>query len=687
MDLISLKGIGPRTCEKLNKLGIETTDDLVRYYPLRYERFDPPQDPSAVREKETAVLRFRVDKAPVIRSYGGKTVVTLKVRDKDTTAEIVWYNAPYIRSALRLFRTYIFRGVVGRCSEDGAGNRRIRIEHPAFYDEEAYGEIEGKLVPVYGLTKGLTSKAVAKYVSEALTDHKARDIVPASVAERLSLIPADEALRAVHFPGDQNALSGARRRLVFEEAFAFTAAAYYRRSSKDNISNFPMTARPEIEEIVGRLPYELTASQRTVLKEITDDLTGGSRMQRIIEGDVGSGKTILAFLAAILTVLNGYSVFIMAPTEVLASQHYKKLLDFASDMGLSFLHPFYLSGSVRPAEKKEIYKKMREGDAGVIVGTHALFSEAVPETDDLALVIIDEQHRFGVRHRTMAAEKGHLPHVLSMSATPIPRTLQIMLSGGMDVSLLRERPGNRLPVKNAVADESYRGALYSFMGKEIEAGRQVYVICPLIEPSDDEMNGEPLRDVETVSKELKKVFPNANVSSLHGRMKSAEKNRVMKDFADHRTDILVSTTVIEVGVDVPNATVMVVENAERFGLAALHQLRGRVGRSGLQSYCIFMNGSGSGDEIKRLEILKKSNDGFEIADEDLKMRGGGDIFGVRQSGEAWFDIADPVRDREMFILAGREAVRVTSEDPELSREENGALRAAVEELLSKGGEC
>ena len=475
----------------------------------------------------------------------------------------------------------------------------------------------------------------------------------------------------------------ARKRLVFDEFFLFILALRRLREETELEKNeCPMHPVHETEELLAALPYELTGAQKKVWKEIQEDLAGETVMSRLIQGDVGSGKTVIAVLALLEAAANGYQGALMAPTEVLARQHLESVQELLSKISLP-VETVLLTGSMTAKEKRITYEKIESGEAGIVIGTHALIQDKV-QFHRLGLVVTDEQHRFGVRQRETLAEKGHCPHVLVMSATPIPRTLAIIIYGDLDISVIDELPANRLPIKNCVVDESYRPTAYRFLEKEIAAGRQVYIICPMVEEN-------PELEIENVVDYTKKLRDSLDASIsiayLHGKMKAADKNDIMERFAAGEIQILVSTTVIEVGVNVPNATVMMVENAERFGLAQLHQLRGRVGRGKHQSYCIFVSGSDSKDTKKRLEILNQSNDGFYIASEDLKLRGPGDLFGIRQSGLLEFKIGDVFTDAGILQTASEEAAKLQKQDPKLEKEEHQALKkkllAYQEEGLQK----
>lgn len=506
--------------------------------------------------------------------------------------------------------------------------------------------------PIYGLTAGLTNKTVTKYVRLLLENQALEgEYLPLDVRERYRLADYNFAIQNIHFPKDRDSLIAARSRLVFDEFLFFILSVWMlKEKTQSAVNYYPMKPVWETEKLLENLPYRLTKAQRNVWREVEQDLCRDRLMSRLIQGDVGSGKTILAFLAMILTAQNGYQAALMVPTEVLAVQHYKALCGLLSEHGLGDCRPILLTGSTTAKEKRERYAQIASGEVNLIVGTHALIQEKV-EYHKLALVITDEQHRFGVRQREALTTRGAVPHVLVMSATPIPRTLAIILYGDLDISVIDELPASRLPIKNCVVNTSYRPKAYQFMEKQILMGRQAYVICPMVEESE----GLDVENVLEYTQKLKSIFPpEISICSLHGKMKPKEKNQIMEDFSAGKIKILVSTTVVEVGVNVPNATVMMVENAERFGLAQLHQLRGRVGRGTEQSYCIFMQGNDK-EVSKRLKILGQSNDGFFIASEDLKLRGPGDLFGIRQSGEMQFQLADIYQDSGLLKSASEAA--------------------------------
>lgn len=547
------------------------------------------------------------------------------------------------------------------------------MEQPRLFRVEEYTALQNTLQPRYALTQGLTnngvSKAVRKALDSVLSEGNRLEILPEEIRNEFQLIPLGEALEKIHFPENTQDLIAARRRLAFDEFLLFFLAL--RKVKEENqirkVEEL-LEKVPDTDRLLDSLPYRLTGAQQRVWSEIEADLQKENAMNRLVQGDVGSGKTILAFLALLMCAANGRQGCLMAPTEVLARQHYEALLQMSGEYDLC-IRPVLLTGSQTAKEKREIYARIEDGDANVIIGTHALIQEKVIYRQ-LSLVITDEQHRFGVRQRELLADKGKGTHVLVMSATPIPRTLAIVVYGDLHVSVLDEMPAGRKPIKNCVVNTSYRQTAYSFIRKQAEEGHQVYVICPMVE--EGEMDG--LENVIDYTDKLKAVLPDSiRVAALHGKMKPAEKNNIMEAFSNKEIDVLVSTTVIEVGINVPNATVMMVENAERFGLAQLHQLRGRVGRGDSQSYCIFISGNDNEQTMKRLNILNTSNDGFHIANEDLKLRGPGDLFGIRQSGLLDFKVGDIYQDSDLLLIASSLAERIAVQDPDEKLEQYSLL--------------
>ena len=536
------------------------------------------------------------------------------------------------------------------------------MEQPEiFYPPQKYAEKSGTLQPIYGLTKGLTNNGVSKAVGQVLKNlDLSREVLPEDLRMKYGLAEYNYALRGIHFPEDKEVYFHARKRLVFEEFLAFILSLQRLKDSNQRMeNNYVMDVDEKVEKLIGELPFSLTGAQRKVWGEIAGDLASDTVMSRLVQGDVGSGKTIVAVLALLNTALHGYQAAMMAPTEVLARQHYESITKLLEEYEIP-VKVELLTGSMTAKEKRRAYDRIECGYARIIIGTHALIQSAV-NYDCLALVITDEQHRFGVKQREAFAGKGGMPHVLVMSATPIPRTLAIILYGDLDISVIDELPANRLPIKNCVVDTGYRKTAYTFMKKEIAAGRQCYVICPMVEESE-QLEAENVQDYGAMLQE--EMGPDIRVACLHGKMKAALKDEIMEAFGRNEIQILVSTTVIEVGIDVPNATVMMIENAERFGLAQLHQLRGRVGRGKHQSYCIFMSASRAEETKERLSILRDTNDGFKIASEDLRLRGPGDLFGIRQSGLLNFRLGDVFQDAKILQMANEAADEILKNEEE-----------------------
>lgn len=644
MRITELKGIGEKTEKLFWKLDIHTVEDLIHFYPAGYDTYMPPVSIRTLENEKKHAVAGMVAKDAEVKKVRNLSITSTYIREGDEILTLTWYNMPYLRTQLKAGSQYVFRGRVVR------KKGRLIMEQPEIYPFAKYEEKLYSMQPIYHLTKGLSNASIQKAVKQALElmKHHLADSLPLDIRKSYNLMAYKEAVEWIHFPPNMDVLIKARTRLVFDEFLRFIVGIRQVKESQAVMQNhFPISQKWITEEIIESLPYKLTNAQMRTWMEIERDLCGKRLMSRLVQGDVGSGKTILAFLAMLLVADNGYQSALMVPTEVLAKQHYEGLIKLLKEQGKEYIKPILLTGSVTAAQKRKIYEQIASGEVNIIIGTHALIQEKV-QYKNLALAITDEQHRFGVRQRETLANKGNPPNILVMSATPIPRTLAIILYGDLDISVLDEVPSVRLPIKNCVVDTSYRQTAYKFMGKQIEQGRQVYVICPMIEESE-ELDGENVIDYGAM---LQKEFEGrAAVGILHGQMKPELKNEIMEAFAANEIQILVSTTVVEVGVDVPNATVMMIENADRFGLAQLHQLRGRVGRGGWQSYCIFMQSAGKKETVKRLEILNKSNDGFKIAEEDLKMRGPGDFFGIRQSGEMEFRLGDIIQDAEILKIA------------------------------------
>lgn len=646
-NIAELKGIGEKTQKLFAKVGIETVGDLIRYYPRGYDVYEEAVPIGELEEGKVQTVTGMIFGRVQVSGSRKLQVTTLMLKDLTGTLKVIWFRMPFLRNTFAKGGAVTLRGRVV------SGKQVLTMEHPEiFYPSEKYEEKKDTLQPVYGLTAGLTNHMVAKAVQQALSGlNLSKETLPENVRLKYGLAEYNFAMRGIHFPEDKQVFYQARERLVFEEFLEFILALRKLRDKNERFGNdYVIPASPRVEEFIKELPYELTGAQKKVWKEISADMASDTVMSRLVQGDVGSGKTIVAFLALLTVALNGMQAAMMAPTEVLARQHYATITRMLEEHQIP-VKAELLTGSMTTKEKRSAYDRIECGYAKIIVGTHALIQDAV-NYDNLALVVTDEQHRFGVKQRETFAKKGGVPHVLVMSATPIPRTLAIILYGDLDISVIDELPANRLPIKNCVVDTGYRATTYTFMKKQIGEGRQCYVICPMVEESES-LEAENVLDYSSMLQE--EMGDGIVVSCLHGRMKQAEKDEIMERFAKNEIQILVSTTVIEVGIDVPNATVMMIENAERFGLAQLHQLRGRVGRGKHQSYCIFMTASKAKEAKERLDILNHSNDGFKIASEDLKLRGPGDLFGIRQSGLMNFRLGDVYQDAKILQKANEAA--------------------------------
>lgn len=674
-NISTLKGIGEKTAQLFGKLEIYTIGDLLKYFPRSYDVYEDPIPIKEVEEGHVVTVSGAVFGAVQLGGNPRMQIVSAQIKDLTGIIQAVWFRMPFLRHTLHSSMPVILRG--------RAVNKRGRLilEHPEiFQPPSSYENKKDTLQPVYPLTNGITNHTIMKAVRQALEQIDLQpEFLPEEIRKKYQLAEYNYALKGIHFPLSKENYYHARERFVFEEFFLFVMALRHLKAEESRAENtLQIQKKEEVEAFIKKLPYELTNAQKKVWKEISDDMSGTYVMSRLVQGDVGSGKTILAVLALMLAGFNGCQGALMAPTEVLARQHFEtvKELFLTYDIPLT---PLLLTGSMKAKEKREAYAQIENGEADIIIGTHALIQDKV-NYHNLGFVVTDEQHRFGVRQRETLAGKGTCPHILVMSATPIPRTLGIILYGDLDISAVDELPANRLPIKNCVVDTGYRKTAYQFMKKQVLEGRQCYVICPMVEESEH-MEAENVIDYAAVLQEA--LGDEIKVGYLHGKMKQTEKDRIMEAFARREIGILVSTTVIEVGINVPNATVMMVENAERFGLAQLHQLRGRVGRGEHQSYCIFMTASKSRETKERLEILNHSNDGFYIANEDLKLRGPGDLFGIRQSGVMDFKLGDIFQDAKILQNANEAAGTIWKEDPTLEKENHRLLAKRMEQLLSE----
>lgn len=674
MRIKELKGIGDKTEKIFNALGLFDTDDLLEYYPRTYDVY---KEPVRVCEMSDESINYafwgRVATSFEINNKGRYNILSLYAEDEDgARVKLTWFNMPFMRNNLKRGGQYIFRGKVA------FKGSLVFMQQPVLYSREQYALKMDTLQPVYRLTTGLSNNMVIKAIKQCLEiSEPQEEYLPKSIIEKYGFMDRHTALERIHFPHNTAELTEARKRMVFDEFFMFTMRI---RSLKTvNLienNNYAAGHSKLAQTILGNLGYELTAAQQKVYNEIVKDMSGKITMNRLIQGDVGSGKTIVALLAMMNMVNAGYQSVIMAPTEVLASQHYQTFTELIEKNKLN-VKCTLLTGSLTMAERRRARESIATGETDIIIGTHAVITEGV-DYCRLGLVVTDEQHRFGVRQRETLHNKGSNPHIIVMSATPIPRSLAIILYGDLDISIIDEKPASRLEIKNCVVDTSYRQRAYKFINDEIEKGHQAYIICSMaVEGDNDE--GANLENVVEYSAKIRDFFPKKVVITyLHGKMKPAEKKAVMDSFARNEIQILVSTTVIEVGINVPNATVMMVENAERFGLAGLHQLRGRVGRGSEQSYCIFVSNTRSKETKERLNILNQSNDGFYIAEQDLKLRGAGEMLGTRQSGDFGFRVGDVYADSFTLKLASDITTEILDTDSALEKEENRGIRLMLQ---------
>lgn len=644
MKLSSLKGIGQKTEQLFTKAGITDTSRLPYYYPRSYDIYKEPVLISEIDEDGIYTLYLSIASDVEVKPMKKLNITTVfAVDEQNERIKLTWFNMPFIKGALRRGYRYMVRGrVVCRGS-------LVSMEQPKLYTAAEYEQKLHYIQPIYPLVKGLTNNMVTKAVTQYFAmqnNPEEMEYLPKELIERYELKPLYEAIKHIHFPRGINEMQESRKRLAFDEFFGFMMKLENLKSQRTYLENECMIHEGGYAaRLISELPYQLTEPQKKAYDEMVADMSGKHVMNRLIQGDVGSGKTIIAVLALLNAVEAGFQGALMAPTEVLAKQHYDTVCELLKKHEFP-VTPVLLVGSMSASQKKKAHEQIKDGTADIIIGTNALIQEKV-EYNNLGFVVTDEQHRFGVNQRGGLARKGGHPHVCVMSATPIPRTLAIILYGDLDISIINAMPVGRLPIKNAVVGEEYRPNAYRFIMNQAALGHQAYVICPMVE--DNEISES--ENVTDYTVELRKNLPGLTVEGLHGQMAADTKNDIMGRFANGEIQVLVSTTVIEVGINVPNATVMLIENAEKFGLAQLHQLRGRVGRGNAQSYCIFVSTSKKEEAKQRLDIIGKSNDGFYIAEQDLKLRGPGDFFGIRQSGDMSFTLADIYTDADMLKKA------------------------------------
>lgn len=670
-DVRYIKGIGEKKALALNKLGVFSLRDLVSFFPRKYEDRSTVKPIALTLDGESVCIEAMVADTPrLTRIRRGLDLVKLRAVDDSGAVDITFFNQPYSKDNLHRGETYVFFGRI----EFKAGRRALI--NPIYEKAESQGHVTGRIVPVYRTVAGLNQKLIHQAVRQGLDLclEQMPDVLPRTVRESCMLAQAAYAYENIHFPADFDALALARKRLVFEELFVLACALGRMRGERVNESGIKMSSK-DIGKFFASLPFSPTNAQRRAIQQAMADMESGNVMNRLVQGDVGSGKTLVAAALIFNCAKNGYLSAFMAPTEILAEQHYQTLSEMLSPFGIRIGK---LIGSMSAKEKREAKAALKGGEYDLIIGTHALFSQDV-EYENLGLVITDEQHRFGVGQRSALIGKGKKPHVLVMSATPIPRTLALIIYGDLDVSIIDELPPGRQKVDTFAVNEGYRARLNGFIRKLVSEGRQVFVVCPKVEENEEE-NGK-LKSAQEHAAELSALFPDLKVECIHGKMAAKTKDAIMSSVVAGQTHILVATTVIEVGVDVPNAALMIIENAERFGLSQLHQLRGRVGRGKHKSYCVLVSDHEGEESKARLNIMCKTNDGFKISEEDLRLRGPGDFFGSRQHGLPEMHMADLGADVQLLQRAQDEAAKLMLKDPGLNLPEHKELKSAVDRLI------
>ena len=668
-----IKGVGPSRVKLLNILGIYTIEDLISYYPRTYEDRTKITKIAELQDGQSAMIEaVTTSGASTARLRRNMTITKVIVEDDTGRALISWFNQDYVKTRIHAKEKYRFFGRVSKKSGITEFNSPV-------FDAENEQKNTGKIVPVYPTTKGLNQTSIRQAIENALAlvNEKLEESLPEYIVKQYNLMSLEDATNQIHFPSNMEKFTLARKRLAFEELLTFQLALLSLKTQYDNeIRGIKYDENVKMSDVINTLPFRLTKAQLRVLEEIDRDMESEKPMNRLLQGDVGSGKTIVAMISAYKAVKSGYQVAVMAPTTILATQHLENFNKILSSFGIK---SELLISSLTKKQKQIVLDKLKSGEIDIIIGTHALLQENV-EFKKLGLVVTDEQHRFGVKQRSIIAGKGNNPDVLVMTATPIPRTLAIVVYGDLDISIIDELPQNRKKIDTLAVRENMTARIVEFIKKNVDEGRQAYIVCPFVEDNEDMEN---VKSIEKLAKTYKDdIFKDYKVEILHGKMKPKEKDQVMQDFKDNKISILISTTVIEVGVDVPNANIMVIENAERFGLAQLHQLRGRVGRGEYKSYCI-LKYNGNSDLIRqRMETMTATDDGFKIAEKDLELRGSGEFFGTRQHGLPEFKIANifDAEDIKILKLVQELAIKIEAEDSKLENEKNKKLKKMVTKI-------
>ena len=671
-DVKYIKGVGPNRVKLLNKLNIFTLYDLITYFPRTYEDRGKVKNISeCIDGEETLIEAVACGIISEVR-LKGKTMQKLIVRDETGTATITWFNHSYLKSIFRVGQKYKFYGKISNMFG------KISMNSPVF-DIEGSTKNTGKIIPIYPLTFNLSQNTIRKIIENGLkeVENKLEETMPKYILDEYKLEGINEAIRAIHFPNEFKDFNIARKRFVFEELLSVQLALLQLKNNYINEEKgIQFSKDAKMSDIINKLPFKLTKAQLRVLEEIDNNMEQDKPMNRLLQGDVGSGKTVIAMCAAYKAVKCGYQAAIMAPTAILATQHLENFKKIFDELGIKCE---LLISAMTKKNKKELLERLENGEIDILIGTHALLQENV-SFKKLGLVVTDEQHRFGVKQRTTIVEKGQNPDVLVMTATPIPRTLALILYGDLDISIIDELPPNRKKIDTFAVTKTMTERVNNFIKEQIKQGRQAYIVCPLVEENEE----LDLKSVEELYEKCKtEIFPEYRVEYIHGKMKAKDKDSIMEKFKNKEIDILISTTVIEVGVDVPNANIMVIENAERFGLAQLHQLRGRVGRGEYKSYCI-LKYEGKGETVrKRMKVMCDTNDGFIISEKDLELRGSGDFFGTLQHGIPDFKIANLFEDMPILKLAQNTAIKIMEDDPKLEKEKNILLKNLVKEKFNK----